>query len=399
MGWRDYDVVMPGEQRQYFPSEDIWRSYPISRAKFFYRESNGFPRVKPKGTFIPPTDYSVREVSHQESLGSVSFQLADGTVNSHVSGYSVTNYTTGDMVNALLQETDMPGSFPSELVAQSQAKAWSNLKTSNVNLGQNYAERGQTAKLVTDSLKRMAGGLRKLRRDPRVLKDIANGANKLVKDLPNHWLEVVFGWQPLVSDIHGAITELDSRDDSHWKVTAKGSSKRRGEYHGIFVPGLSGGNPLYSDKSDVEFTMDYGCFTRIDASPSSAALVKAAQLGLTNPLSLAWELLPWSFAIDWCFPLGQYFDNLDAPLGWDILGMSTSRYQKRRLRRRGLSHTMPDGAYYTSNYSARQDVTQVDRGTTVTLPFEIAPQLKDPFSSAKRVGTMLSLLGQLIGRF
>jgi hypothetical protein len=34
----------------------------------------------------------------------------------------------------------------------------------------------------------------------------------------------------------------------------------------------------------------------------------AAQLGLLNPENVAWELLPWSFVIDWFIPIGQYLD-------------------------------------------------------------------------------------------
>jgi hypothetical protein len=34
----------------------------------------------------------------------------------------------------------------------------------------------------------------------------------------------------------------------------------------------------------------------------------AATLGLLNPENVAWELLPWSFVVDWFIPIGQYLD-------------------------------------------------------------------------------------------
>jgi hypothetical protein len=37
----------------------------------------------------------------------------------------------------------------------------------------------------------------------------------------------------------------------------------------------------------------------------------ARQLGLLDPLSVAWELLPWSFVIDWFIPIGAYLDVLN----------------------------------------------------------------------------------------
>jgi hypothetical protein len=35
-------------------------------------------------------------------------------------------------------------------------------------------------------------------------------------------------------------------------------------------------------------------------------------LGLTDPLSVAWELIPYSFVVDWFVPIGTYLDNLNA---------------------------------------------------------------------------------------
>jgi hypothetical protein len=33
-------------------------------------------------------------------------------------------------------------------------------------------------------------------------------------------------------------------------------------------------------------------------------------LGLLDPLSVAWEILPWSFVVDWFYPVGTFLDNL-----------------------------------------------------------------------------------------
>jgi hypothetical protein len=37
--------------------------------------------------------------------------------------------------------------------------------------------------------------------------------------------------------------------------------------------------------------------------------------GLSNPLSVAWELVPWSFVVDWAYPVGTFLNNLDFDLG------------------------------------------------------------------------------------
>jgi len=46
-----------------------------------------------------------------------------------------------------------------------------------------------------------------------------------------------------------------------------------------------------------------------------------ALLGLTDPASLAWEKLPWSFVIDWIIPAGNYLEaiNLNRALAADYV--------------------------------------------------------------------------------
>jgi hypothetical protein len=240
-------------------------------------------------------------------------------------------------------------------------------------------------------MSRIATGLRNLRRHPEVLKDIAAGARKLCKDLPNWWLEGVFGWKPLVSDIKGALDDLSLIGTGQHRVTAKGKAK-------IIV--FEGEQPIWAgtpNNETVRARVVHKSFTRIDAAPIAGSLITAAQCGITNPLSLAWELLPWSFAIDWLVPVGQYIDNLDAPLGWEILGMSTSDKTEVSMSRKGLNYE----DFFTRqdrNYTARYRYTSLNRSSAQVMPWEIVPRIKDPFSSAERVNTQLSLLLQLLGR-
>lgn len=43
------------------------------------------------------------------------------------------------------------------------------------------------------------------------------------------------------------------------------------------------------------------------------------QLGLTNPLSVAWELVPLSFVVDWFVPVGDYVQSLVPPQGVEFV--------------------------------------------------------------------------------
>jgi hypothetical protein len=54
-------------------------------------------------------------------------------------------------------------------------------------------------------------------------------------------------------------------------------------------------------------------YGRID--PNSNGLRTLNQLGLLNPASLVWELVPWSFVVDWFCPIGPVLNAMTAPAG------------------------------------------------------------------------------------
>jgi hypothetical protein len=69
---------------------------------------------------------------------------------------------------------------------------------------------------------------------------------------------------------------------------------------------------------------------RLDYHPSSFDYLHLPQaLGLTNPLSIAYEVTPFSFLADWFIPIGDFLSILDATLGFAFLSGS---YTTRRFR-------------------------------------------------------------------
>lgn len=363
-------------------------------SRYASRQASAYTRLKPKGKWIPPKDYSLIETKSVEPNGSIHrVVLATGQqllVRSGVVGQDVngTNSAQNNFLRSRKQITLTETAVSPKLVTTSQAKAYSALKNQQVNFGQAFAERKQTANLACDTIDRLCRDLIGVKKHLGP-KKLARLGNAIVKDLPNYFLEVVFGWKPLLSDLHGAITELDNRDSSDWKATCKGKVGVKESCTYDYLPPGAG-----SAAQRYDYEISHGVYTRIDAVPENEALIKASQLGLTNPLSLAWEVMPWSFAVDWIYPIGPYFDRLDSALGWNIIGMSTSSMIKSRLKRSGLPFTSADSRW-VNNWSSSYSFVKLNRGTGVVGPSEIFPFLKDPFSSAQRVGTMLSLLSQV----
>jgi hypothetical protein len=91
----------------------------------------------------------------------------------------------------------------------------------------------------------------------------------------------------------------------HKRETARGNHSLQGVNSAVVtVPDL---RSFWTVNVQTTRTYDarFGILYEPDALSRSMA-----QLGLTRPLSTAWELVPWSFVADWVFEFGKYLDAI-----------------------------------------------------------------------------------------
>lgn len=141
------------------------------------------------------------------------------------------------------------------------------------------------------------------------------------------WLEVQYGWKPLLSDIYGAASDLaakDSQDSQRYNVTVKATRSSADKYRDVLhVQDSIGSNVTLKRSRNTSFD----AFIRLDYTMDNPYLHTLAQKGFTNPLSVAWELVPYSFVVDWFLPIGNYLEQLDADSGFSFRAGSLSLRQ------------------------------------------------------------------------
>jgi len=267
---------------------------------------------------------------------------------------------------------------PAYMESAAVTKALLQLKGQNVNYTQNIAERRQTASLVENTCIRLWRMVRQTRRT----------AAHLGTDPFNLWLELQYGWKPLLSDVHGVVKDLadglrpekvtvvGTAHDTFKATTALGASK--------FGPGMSI-NRVMRGRTDMKVRLDY---VQIFAESNLRLL---AQEGLTNPLDLAWEELPFSFVVDWFIPIGDFFNCLDASLGWHFLGGTKSVMQRMNYYARDPKITAP-GFTGTATCQGKASVRKLDRSVYSSSPLPNPPFFNDR-SSSMHVANGISLLG------
>jgi hypothetical protein len=169
----------------------------------------------------------------------------------------------------------------------------------------------QTLALIADTARRLANALagfrgcdpgkvaRALGARPARVRDIMRknpGGRKLspsqaAQAAASAWLELQYGWMPLLKDAEGAAQALAQQLNEPAVQTYRARKK---------VP-----LACVVSSSNIK-TWTYRGEIRGQLIAKLKEVNVASLNGLTDPSSMLWELLPWSFVADWFIPIGSY---------------------------------------------------------------------------------------------
>lgn len=170
-------------------------------------------------------------------------------------------------------------------------------------LYQGSASLGVTAGTYRESRQMITDRYEKLNRTAtNYISDLSRMSPKgLARQAAGAHLEVVFGWVPLLSDIHSASTTVIQLADPH-PVHIKSSQRAVVSYNQG-----SKNNDQYVLRSltgRVKVTRD--AMARV----SNQNLWLAERAGLLNPAAVAWDLVPWSFVVNMFVNTGQLVNSI-----------------------------------------------------------------------------------------
>jgi len=114
------------------------------------------------------------------------------------------------------------------------------------------------------------------------------------RSVSGQWLEMQYGWLPLMSSIHDAMQYHRSRErKSEQRFRTRWSQTGSVSWGGSGILDVPG----YCYKREQLIWIVQG----VRGS-------ELEQLGFTNPAQVLWEKIPFSFVIDWFLPIGTYLD-------------------------------------------------------------------------------------------
>lgn len=327
------------------------------------------------GNFIDPTPHTYESTKIWYPLGERSV-ASGGHVVKAVGGFGEDYGYVFDEAEAASQ-----ASVYNEVVR----KLYDQLRDSDLNLSTDIAEWKQLDRMLEGAFRTAAP---RLYRWARKAKNHAKPGMTLDEGrmaIGNAWLAYTYGWRPLLSSIWGLLNFERS-------ICSKRKLKARAKRVVVWsrsVPGV-GTTPPYHYTVRHSRRCEIGMTYRV----SSPNLFDVTRITSVNPIAIAWELMPYSFVVDWFVDVGGYMRDMEQSffLGLDFSSGYTTYTDKVIVFGR---YSGSWGAGTAINAPFRTVKTRLHREPLLGPPKPRLPRF-EPHLGWRRLTSAAALLQQIL---
>jgi hypothetical protein len=274
---------------------------------------------------------------------------------------------------------------------KAKARCISKVKGLDINVAQAVAEVQQTMNTVGSTAKTLAKAFLEIKKGKFVQGMKSLGLSRAIvknkkktlspnKSVADNWLALQYGWLPLLSDIDGACKKLAQRQfPPVYKFKGRATTA---DSQQIFKtgPATYGRFEWYElqYKCETEFMMAF-CKGNHTARTMS-------ELGISDPALLVWELLPYSFVVDWFLPVGNYLASINYTDGLVFKTGYVRQFSTNAWLCKVSGNKLHVGGppeynqtFFAATYLTSRNVW-LSRTRLTSAPRPSIPQLKNPLS-------------------
>jgi hypothetical protein len=223
---------------------------------------------------------------------------------------------------------------------------------------------------------------------------LERGKSRVTDLVADTWLEYTYGWKPLLSDVYASAEATASVLVERQGVVRY--QTKRGENVKFTTKVVDSAGSKSTMLLESRRSVAIGVMFRI---PNGAISVVDA-FGLSNPLTVAWEIIPFSFVVDWFLPIGDAlkgltaFSGLEFHDGWITrkdYSMAKGRVDLKSFSSGGVSN------FRRGSVEGWKEAFTIRRDKLNSFPSYGFPQWKDPRSFA-HAASAIALLQSLFLR-
>jgi hypothetical protein len=350
------------------------------------RDLKDFHKRKSAGELLPFTNYS-KCISSQKLTGSLT---SINTVPGHIYEHK---YYAKDGSQKPFMFAAVNGTYPFDYAIPFQAQQWISNRGINLDLypqlaasvlysrgwdaGTFLAELHKTIRMVRNLIPRLAKILSEFR-------DIflrRSAGNNIPSDLLQSWLEGRYGWRILMYDYQDAREAVEKLNEKQ-RTRVK---QRIGET-------ISWTDDLTRIGSYTSSTQTYNDLRTIEVSVRGSIVADfIPDIFITNPGLTLWEIIPYSFVLDWVYNVGAALEAI-AFLTVNSQYTASKSFQLTGTRVGELSLTWNAGWSGSYQMTCNQEYQYIWRDPTA---ISISPQFDNRIDLLKAFD-LVALFTQLI---
>lgn len=201
----------------------------------------------------------------------------------------------------------------------------------------------------------------------RAVKRAAKRTPKRLADATSVWLELRYGWMPLVYSVQDAAAHLATLVHKphieHRVLRSHSSYSETRTSKDTWVLSTTDGRGLTLTRNCIDETTNT-VKVWVKVAPISYELHQLNAGGFVNLAEVAWELVPLSFVVDWFVPIGDWIASLSSLVGLSVTdaGYSVARSTTTRVSYDGFQFTpYPGGTWSVSGF---------DEGSSTTYSYQ-----------------------------
>lgn len=335
----------------------------------------------------PPTPYYLFEDSYVSWRGSVDHWGENPKTFIRQKGKC-------DMINTDL--FPVVADYDYSLRQRAETKALLKLKDQNVNYAVALAEMQRSMGLIASSLTTLIKAYSFAKKGkwvkakavfPNTVGHVFKARTSAIAD---RWLELQYGWMPLLSDIYQANNDVIRQATlCDPRLSVKSTMQRKVRSYTTTVD--SAGYTISTATVKRQL-----CKVRLDYSLMSWFKALGSRFGVSNPALVAWELVPFSFVVDWVAPIGEWIATADADFG--LVFLAGTRSERSEVTAKLIAFA--DRPSWVANKAKAGSATassrtfRFNRTVYTTTPWPL-PYFKNPLSTTHVLNALALLRSTL----